>query len=133
MNHYLKEPLKGRINIVLSKNECFENKKVTVCRSIGELFQELIRYNSEDVFLIGGESLYRQLISYCSEAYVTKIENIYTADKHFINLDKDNAWKLVSTSNLQTYKDIKYKFVKYSNDKLSDKFECGYLNNRLDT
>ena len=108
-----KEPLKDRVNIVLSKDECFNNEKVTICRSLKELFFELEKYNSNDVFVIGGESIYSQLLSSCTEAYVTKIENKYVADKYFIDLDKSEAWKLISTSNLQNYENIQYKFVKY--------------------
>jgi len=71
-----KEPLKDRVNIVLSKNECFNNEKVTICRTLNELFCELEKYNSDEVFLIGGESIYTQLLPYCKEAYVTSIENM---------------------------------------------------------
>ena len=108
-----KEPLKDRVNIVLSKNECFNNEKVTICRTLNELFCELEKYNSDEVFVIGGESVYSQLLSSCTEAYVTKIENKYVADKYFIDLDKNKAWKLITTSNLQNYEDIQYKFIKY--------------------
>lgn len=110
-----KEPLKDRINIVLSKDESFKNEKVTICRSLDELFSELERYNTDDIFVIGGESIYNQLLPYCTEAYVTKIEDTYDADKYFNNLDKDETWKLVSAGDLQNYKDIRYKFVKYEN------------------
>ena len=108
-----KEPLKDRVNIVLSKNDYFKNEKVTICRNLNELSYELEKYNSDDIFVIGGESIYSQLLSSCTEAYVTKIENKYVADKYFIDLDKSKRWKLLSTSNLQTYKDIHYKFAKY--------------------
>ncbi|KGP76612.1 dihydrofolate reductase [Desulfosporosinus sp. Tol-M] len=109
-----KEPLKDRVNIVLSKNEGFNNRKVTICRTLDELFCELEKYNSDEVFVIGGESVYSQLLSSCTEAYVTRIENKYPADKYFINLDKSKAWKLKSESNLQNYGKIQYKFIKYS-------------------
>jgi len=68
----------------------------------------------DEVFVIGGESVYSQLLSSCTEAYVTRIENKYPADKYFINLDKSKAWKLKSESNLQNYGKIQYKFIKYS-------------------
>jgi dihydrofolate reductase len=108
-----KEPLKDRVNIVLSKNKGFNNQKVTICRTLDELFCELEKYNSDEVFLIGGESVYAQLLSFCTDAYVTRIENKYPADKHFIDLDKSKAWKLESTGNLQNYGNIKYKFSHY--------------------
>ena len=118
-----KEPLKDRINIVLNKDRKFTNEKVTICHSLDDLSQELKKYNSNDVFIIGGESVYSQLLPYCTEAYVTKIDNFYVADKYFCNLDKEETWKTVSISDLQTYKDIQFKFIKYINDKVGEKFE----------
>jgi dihydrofolate reductase len=109
-----KEPLKDRINIVLSKNESFNNEKVTICRSRKELFGELEKYNSDDVFVIGGESIYTQLLPYCKEAFVTSIEDTYVADKYFINLDKDETWKLTSSSSFKSYNIIKYRFLQYT-------------------
>jgi len=113
-----KEPLKNRINIVLSKNESFNNEKVTICRSLDELFHELEKYNSDDIFVIGGESIYSQLLTFCAEAYVTKIESKYVADKYFPDLDKKETWKLVFSSDSRSYNDIQYKFTKYENEKV---------------
>ncbi|WP_276624297.1 dihydrofolate reductase, partial [Syntrophomonas wolfei] len=96
-----KEPLKDRINIVLSKNEEFNNEKVIICRTLTELFMELKKYDLDNVFVIGGESIYTQLLPYCTEAYVTRIENTYEADKYFINFDKIDDWELVSSSDLK--------------------------------
>ncbi|OPZ91571.1 MAG: Dihydrofolate reductase [Firmicutes bacterium ADurb.Bin419] len=115
-----KEPLKDRINIVLSKEKKFTNEMLTICRSLEELAQELKKYNSDDVFVIGGESVYTRLLPYCSEAYVTKINKSYIADKYFCNLDEEQTWETVSTGTLQTYKDIQFKFVKYLNNKVDD-------------
>lgn len=112
-----KEPLKDRINIVLSRNQHFNNDKVIICRSLDELFHELKKYRTDDIFVIGGEAVYKQLLPYCSEAYVTKIENTYTADRFFVNLDKEDGWKLVSESELKTYKNVNFKFLKYLNYK----------------
>lgn len=108
-----KEPLKDRINIVLSRNEGFTNDKVILCRSLPELFGELKKYPKDDIFVIGGESVYTQLLPYCSEIYVTKIENTYNADKYFINLDKDEKWEQLSKSEINRYNNIKYRFLKY--------------------
>jgi len=108
-----REPLRDRTNIVLSKNESFRNENVTICRSLDELFKELTKYNTSDVFVIGGESVYSQLIPLCNEIYVTKILNTYVADKYFINLDKNENWKAISASELKVYNEIQYSFVKY--------------------
>jgi len=109
-----KEPLKGRINIVLSKNKNFDNDKVNIFRSLEELFSELEKYDSDDVFIIGGESIYFQLLDFCNEAYVTKIEKeCVDVDKYFIDLDEYEKWRMVSISENKNFKDIEYRFAKY--------------------
>lgn len=112
-----KEPLKDRINIVLSRNESFTNDKVTICRSLTELFGKLKNYPDDDVFVIGGESVYAQLLSYCTEVYATKVENTYNADKYFVNLDKDETWEILTKSEINSFDSIKYRFLKYKNNK----------------
>ncbi|ADY54672.1 dihydrofolate reductase [Syntrophobotulus glycolicus DSM 8271] len=108
-----KEALKDRINIVLSKNDDYEKANVTVCHSLQELFPEIQKYSSEDIFIIGGETIYSQLLPFCSQAYITKIQNKYAADKYFPNIDQDRSWKLVSQSDLKIYEDIQFFFTEY--------------------
>lgn len=110
------EPLKDRINIVLSNDECFHNEKVTICRTLEELFGMLSKYPADDVFVIGGESVYTQLLDHCTEVYVTKIANTYTADKYFVNLDRSDVWKPASISGPFQYNDVEYCFVTYIKD-----------------
>lgn len=110
-----KQPLKDRVNIVLSKNGNFENVELIVCRSVDELFKELKNYCSDDIFVIGGESVYTQLLPYCSEVYVTRFEKEFEADRHFPNLDGLENWKLVSKSDPGVYKEMSYRFLKYVN------------------
>lgn len=113
-----KEPLKDRKNIILSRKEGYGDVRITICHSVDDIFNKLKEYQTEDVFVIGGESVYKQLLPFCTEAYITKIEHKYTADKFFTDLDKDEAWELVSISDLHTHKDINYRFTKYINNKL---------------
>lgn len=110
-----KEPLKDRINIVLSTKAYSEDERITVCRSLEELSQVLEQYHTDDVFVIGGEKVYAQLLPYCSEAYVTKIENTYKADKYFVNLDKVAVWKPVACSDCKCHNEIRYRFTRYEN------------------
>jgi len=110
-----REPLKDRTNIVLSRNENYTNDSLIVCHSMKELFRELEKFHTDDVFIIGGESIYSQLLKYCSEAYVTKVEGKRAADKHFTNLDKEAGWEQVESSELLTYEGIQYQFTKYVN------------------
>jgi len=110
-----KEPLKDRVNIVLSEKGKFNDSRIKVCRSLDELFCELKKYNDDDVFVIGGEAVYSLLLPYCSEAYITKIENTYKADTYFRNLDEDESWELTFESESKVYNDIQYRFTKYKN------------------
>jgi dihydrofolate reductase len=102
---------------VLSRNPDFTDERFTICRSLDELFDELKNYSDEDIFIIGGASIYSQLLPYCTEAYVTKIENEYPADRYFVNLEQTKTWKLESLSDAHSFKDIHYKFAKYVNTK----------------
>lgn len=111
-----RQPLKDRINIVLSNTESFRSEKVTFCRSMSDLFRQLEQYHTDDVFVIGGESIYSQLLPLCTEVYVTKILNKYVADKHFTNLDEDVKWRVDSISDIHHYDSIQYCFVKYLNN-----------------
>ncbi len=113
-----RQPLKGRVNIVLSKNECFDDERLIVCRSLDELFHSLRIYHSEDVFVIGGESVYAQLLQYCSEVYATRFEEIFEADRHFPNLDVMENWELVSKSAQSHFKGLYFRYLKYVNTAL---------------
>lgn len=81
-------PLKDRINIILSTNKDYEVKNAIVMHSVEELLQYLNNFNSENIFVIGGGTIYKQLLRYCDIAYITKICETYDADVWFPNLDK---------------------------------------------
>lgn len=106
-------PLQGRTNIVLSANKGLQVKGATVVHSMEELQKELESYSSKDIYVLGGESVYTQLLPYCDVVYVTKMDHVYAADKFFPDLDKLTEWKLVEDSEEQTYFDIAYEFLKY--------------------
>ena len=108
-----KRPLPNRTNIILTKNPEYQVKDAIVVHSIEELLEELKQYNSEDVYIIGGDSVYRQMLPYCEVAHVTWIEHAYEADSYFPNLDKDPNWVMTAESDELTYFDIPYYFRKY--------------------
>lgn len=110
-------PLKNRTNVILSRNKDYSVKDAVVVHSLEELLEELKQYESEDVYVIGGESIYRQLLPYCDTAHVTKIDHAYQADTHFPNLDQDPEWEITADSDELTYFDIPYRFVKYQRKK----------------
>lgn len=107
------QPLKNRINIILSTNTDFKVKDAIVVHDLEELQEELKKYRSEDIYIIGGESIYRQMLPYCDVAHVTKIDRSYAADTYFPNLDEMPEWEITADSEEQTYFDIAYQFIKY--------------------
>jgi dihydrofolate reductase len=106
-------PLQNRTNIILSTNKEYKVKDATVVHSIEGLLEELKKYNSEDVYIIGGESIYREMLPYCDVAHITKIDHTYEADAYFPDLDANEEWKVTAVSDEQTYFDLEYEFVKY--------------------
>lgn len=111
------QPLKNRTNIILSGDKDYAVKDAVVVHSLEELLEELKKYASEDIYIIGGESVYRQLLPYCDVAHITKIDHAYEADTCFPNLDEDPEWEVTAESDEQTYFDIAYTFVKYERKK----------------
>ena len=106
-------PLKNRINIVITSNKEYEVKGAIIVHSIEEALEEIKKYPAEDVYVIGGESVYRALLPYCDKAYVTRIDHAYLADIYFPNLDEDPEWKMTKVSDEQTYFDLEYVFTIY--------------------
>ena len=91
-------PLKNRRNIVLTSNRNYQVKDAVIVHSEEELKEELKKYDTDEIFVIGGESIYRMLEPLCDEAFITKIDHSYQADAHFPNLDADPSWVLKEES-----------------------------------
>ena len=106
-------PLKNRVNVVITKDKEYNIKDAIICHSIEEALEVLKQYNDEDIYVIGGESVYRQFLPYCSVAHVTKINYSYDADTYFPNLDEMDEWTIEESSDERTYFDLEYEFVKY--------------------
>lgn len=107
------QPLKNRINVVLTTDKTYNKEGAVFVHTIEEMVEELKKYPSEDVFVIGGESIYRQMLPYCDKAYITKIDHAYDADTCFPNLDENPEWKMTKISDEQTYFDLEYVFTIY--------------------
>ncbi len=107
------QPLNGRTNIILSRDESYKAGDAIIVHSVDELLEKVKAYNTDDVYIIGGDSIYKQFLPYCDEAIVTKVDHEYEADAYFPNLDEDSEWKIVDESDDETYFDLDYKFVTY--------------------
>lgn len=108
-----KSPLKNRLNVVLTSDMSYKVQGAIVVHSIDEAIEAVSDYEDDDIFVIGGESVYRQFLPLCKAAHITKIDYEYQADAHFPNLDTDKSWHITDGSDERTYFDIIYEFVKY--------------------
>ena len=106
-------PLKQRTNIVLTSKKDYQVKGAVLVHSVEELLEELKKYQEEEIYVIGGESVYRQLEPYCDTAYITRIDHAFQADTYFPNLDASEEWELTETSEEHTCFDLEYVFTCY--------------------
>lgn len=107
------KPLPNRVNIVLTRDQSYQAPGAVVVHSMEELKEELKKYSGEEIFVIGGGQIYRELLPLCDKAYVTKVDRAFDADVYFPDLDQDPQWKMTKVSEEQTYFDLEYVFAVY--------------------
>ena len=107
------QPLKNRINIVLTGNKDYTAKGAVIVHSQEELLDTLKQYDTEDIYIIGGESVYRMMLPYCDTVFVTKIDRTFQADTFFPNLDEMEEWEMTEEGEEQTCFDLEFRFTKY--------------------
>ena len=88
------KPLPGRVNVVLSRS-CSQLPGFTVCSSPEEA--AVLARSAERAMVIGGGSIYRQMLPMCDTAYVTKVHCTPDSDTFFPDLDADPDWYLAET------------------------------------
>ncbi len=112
-------PLKNRVNVVLTRDVNFTREGTVALRDVEELKKFLDKQDKDkEVFVIGGGSIYRQLIDLCDTAYVTKIYKKFDSDTFFPNLDENPEWFISEEKVQEPYvsesgESIDYSFVTY--------------------
>jgi dihydrofolate reductase len=89
-----------------------------VVDGLDKLFEEIKKYPSEQVYLIGGAKLYKTLLPYCDEALITKVDADGNADVFFENVDLLDGWQCVYESPTQSSNGYDFKFTTYKNSKV---------------
>ncbi len=105
-----KKPLPGRVNVALSRNQ-EEIPGFTLCHSPREVLK--LAEKAERAMVIGGGSVYRQMLPYCDTAYVTRVHTTPESDTFFPNLDEDEQWYLAETLQSGEENGIRYEMLKY--------------------
>lgn len=103
------KPLKGRRNLILSRNTDFAPEGAEVYHDM----ESLLANAPEDACVIGGASVYNALADRCDTAYVTKLKASWPADCWFPNLDEKPEWELVEESEELEENGISFRFTTY--------------------
>ncbi|MCL2576685.1 MAG: dihydrofolate reductase [Defluviitaleaceae bacterium] len=109
------KPLSNRVNIVLSREKNLQIPGVTICDSLSALEIVLQSYSPENIFIIGGENIYTQLLNRCKLAYITKVDANPSADVFMPNIDKLPDWKLIEEILPKKQCEIAYRYSIYAN------------------
>lgn len=104
------KPLPGRHNVALTRGEG-EIPGFTVCHSSEEAAE--LAKQAKTAFVIGGGSIYRQMLPYCDTAYVTKVYCNPGSDTFFPNLEEDKNWYLAETLQSGEENGISYEMLLY--------------------
>ena len=115
------QPLKGRRNVVITRDPGFAREGVDVAHSIDDALAMVA--DDPEVWLIGGGMIYRELLPLCTRAEITKDHCVHPADTFFPNLDEDPTWHVASSAArddegnpLVTPEGIPFEFVTYTRE-----------------
>ena len=111
------KPAPGRLNIVLADIPGLKVGGAVVCNNLNQLLQLIGFFEADEVFCVGGGSVYRLMAPYCTRAHITKMRFDGEADTFIPNLDEIEEWSVESESELFDYERLKYSFVVYRNEK----------------
>ncbi len=92
------KPLKNRNNIILTKNAEYKVDDALVLNTLEEVLEAIKDEDPSQIFIIGGESIYKAFLPYCKKAFITKVYGSFQADKYFPNLDQSDQWELTHKS-----------------------------------
>lgn len=106
-----KRPLPDRENIVITSHP--ENYPEVRCFTSTDAFLEYAKTAEKPIFVLGGGSVYKQLLPYCDKAHVTKILHSFEADTYFPNLDNDSEWELTQTGEVIDTEQYPFRYDEY--------------------
>lgn len=107
------KPLPNRVNYVLTANQDYHAEGCIIVHGEYELFDAIAQYRPDDVYLIGGGTLYTRFYRYCNRLYVTKIDADLGADTFIPDFDEDPGYEIISESEPVTENGLTFRFVVY--------------------
>ena len=113
------KPLPNRRNIVITRNEEFQREGCEVVTSPEAALELAAGTPDEQLWIIGGGSVYTTFLSRCKRVYLTKVDAAAAeTDTYFPNLDKLPVWEVESTSEVFEENGLSYQFIDYVNTKI---------------
>lgn len=106
-------PLKNRVNIVLTSNNNYKKEDAIIANSVDDVLKYINKYPDKDIYVIGGGKIYKSFLPYCDEGYITKIYHSFDADTFFPNLDASSEWEITDESDIKEYEGMSYAFITY--------------------
>lgn len=105
------KPLKGRTNIVISRSTTFEG--TVAAKTIDEALAEAKKTNDNEVFIIGGEEIYKQLLPHADKLYLTKVLHDFDGDAFFPEIGAE--WRVEEESEIfhDEQSGLDYQFINY--------------------
>ena len=114
------KPLPRRKNIVLTGNRTYDGKGAEVVHSIKELFDRLKTLEDEEIWVVGGGSIYRALLPWCKYAYITHVDRECQADTFIPDLTCYPGWELTDQGEEMEEEGISFRFSIYENRGLAE-------------
>lgn len=102
-------PLKGRTNIVITRNKDLKIDGVVICYSLNEAIEKVVK--NDEAFIIGGGEIYNEAINLVDKLYITEIAKEYEADTYFPLLGSE--WSLVDSINNDTDPNLVFSYNTY--------------------
>ena len=116
--------LPNRKHIVLSKT--IQESNSDMVEYVNNINEIITRYQDDDnAYVIGGQTIYEQLLPYCKNAYITKVDEYFEVDRYFPNLEKLDNWRFedVSVVRFDEKNRLCYEFIIYTNKKRMVRYE----------
>lgn len=123
------KPLSNRENVIITrkvyKDEYGRYKDedgivYTELEQVKNVFKFIQKYPQDscnEMFVIGGGTIYKELLPYCDTAYVTKVDYAFeNVDTYFPNIDNTQEWEIESVSETKEYNGVNYQFYTYKKD-----------------
>ena len=109
------KPLPNRVNIVLTRDENYNANDVILCNNQESVLEEIKKYPDKEIYICGGEQIYKLFLPYCLEALITKVYDNAPSQKFMTNLDDDDNWVVKEKSEIMEENGLSFQFFVYEN------------------